>query len=96
MGAAPIPAAPPACRTKPRRGKAKSGRLDRDPPGLVRAASFRTWPGWRVVRPPPTSQHLFGPPGRISQPSWMFEPSRRGQVRRRPEPARQQRQRRNV
>jgi len=24
--------------------------------GLVRAASFRTWPGWRVDRPPPTSR----------------------------------------
>jgi len=24
--------------------------------GLVRAASFRTWPGWRVARPPPTSR----------------------------------------
>jgi len=23
---------------------------------LVRAASFRTWPGWRVARPPPTSR----------------------------------------
>jgi len=27
---------------------------------IVRAASFRTWPGWRRIRPPPTSRPYNG------------------------------------
>jgi len=38
---------------------------------LVRAASFRIWPGWRVARPPPTSRASIssGGRGKASRPN---------------------------
>src|ERR1044071_9755951 len=47
------------------RGRWEAGQTTRAK--LVTVASFRTWPGWRAVRPPPTSRRQYRHRARDSQ-----------------------------